>query len=275
MWPSTIWDQPQATFDPAVSVIPFRNNLATLPLPDGGRRVDLPIPDGGSDLQRALFMGLNTLDGFSTTVPIISENGDTTAALTFGKLDPASLSAATGVINLSGGAQPQILPCLDCTSSLLPDGGVPNNPQTLELVPRVPLNERTNYVAFFTTCLKDTLGKNVAPPAKFALLRNRYDLVDSSGNSTISAVPTSPDLQRLELARKAMKPAFDALEQANHPREQLLLATAFTTQSEETALKQFKAAATTATNLPIFVYNHPPGTSTYQRDITTACPLTD
>jgi len=274
MWTFTILDQAQATFDPAESVIPFPNNLVTLPLPDGGRRVDLPIPDGGSDLQRALYTGLNMLDGFSTTTPIISENADNLGALTFGTLDPASLTAATGVINVSGGAQPQILACLDCTSSLLPDGGIPNNPQTLELVPRVPLNERTNYVAFFTTGLKDTQGKNVAPTAKFALLRNRYPLVDADGKSTISAVPTSPDLQRLERARAAMKPAFDALERAGHPREELVLATAFTTQSEETALKQLKAVANTATNLPIFVYNDPPGSRIYQGAIITAYVLT-
>jgi pimeloyl-ACP methyl ester carboxylesterase len=53
----------------------------------------------------------------------------------------------------------------------------------------------------------------------------------------------------------------------------LVLATAFTTQSEETALKQLKAVANTQSDAPIFVYN-PPGSRIYQGEITTAYVLT-
>src|SRR5262249_55761593 len=69
LWTFTILSRPQMTFDPANLVIPFPNNLAALPLPDGGLRINLPIPDGGSPLELQLRIGLNTLDGFSTSAP--------------------------------------------------------------------------------------------------------------------------------------------------------------------------------------------------------------
>jgi len=247
LWTFTTLSRPQATFDPGNQVIPFPNDLAALPLPGGGVRVNLPIPDGGSPLVQQLFQGLNTLDGFSTTAPIVSENSDPLPALTKSLLDPTTIvDGGTGVLNLNadGGIQPQIRPCLtnvpngNCATFTTPDGGAP---QQLQLIPTVPLLERTTYVAYFTTKLKDTQGNAVAPTTAFALMRNRNPLVDGSNNSTISTVPTVL-AQQLELARQVMKKGLDTLESTGITREQLVLATVFTTQSEGAALKQLRGA---------------------------------
>ncbi len=244
LWKFTILDRPQATFDPANQVIPFPNNLATVPV-DGGVRVNLPIPDGGSPLVQQLFEGLNRLDGFSTTAPIVSENSDPLPALTKGVLDPTTIvDGGTGVLNLEldGGIQPRIRPCLtdvpngNCATFTTPDGGAP---EQLQLIPTVPLLERKTYVAYFTTKLKDTQGNSVAPTTAFALMRNRYPLVDGSGNSTISTVP-SQLAGDLEKARLVMKNGLDILETTGITREQLVLATVFTTQSEGSVLKRLR-----------------------------------
>jgi len=266
LWTFTILSRPVMTFDPANQVIPFPNNLAALPLPDGGLRVNLPIPDGGSTLQAQLIGGLNTLDGFSTTAPIVSENSDPLPALSQGLLDPATITdGGTGVLSLNpGGIQPQIRPCLtdipnaNCLASNLPDGGMPNNPEQLQLIPTVPLIERTNYIAYFTDNLKDRDGGTVAATSAWALLRNRNALVDASGNSTISTVPTAL-AQQLEPARQSMKQALDALEQVKGiPREQLVLATVFRTQSEATTLRQLRAITAIVDAHPLFLQSTSP-----------------
>ncbi len=264
LWTFTILSRPVMTFDPANQVIPFPNNLAALPLPDGGLRVNLPIPDGGPPLQVQLLTGLNTLDGFSTTAPIVSENSDPLPALSQGLLDPATITdGGTGVLNYLNptGIQPQIRPCLtdipnaNCLASNLPDGGMPNNPEQLQLIPTVPLLERTNYVAYFTDNLKDRDGGMVAATSAWALMRNRNALVDASGNSTISTVPTTL-AQQLEPARQSMRQALDALEQGSGiTREHLVLATVFRTQSEATTLRQLRLIANPMGPDPLFLFS--------------------
>jgi len=273
LWTFTILSRAQMTFDPGnqvTPVIPFPNNLAAVPLADGGLRVNLPIPDGGSALEIQLRMGLNTLDGFSTSAPIVSENSDPLGALAGGLLDSASLHGGTGVLNLSPtGIPPQILPCLNCVSSLLIDGGVPDNPQQLQLVPgvldggellTVPLQERSNYIAYFTDSLKTTDGGTVAATAAWALMRNRNPLVDSSGNSLVSTVPNIL-AQQLEPARQSMKAALDALEQAKGiTREHLVLASVFRTQSEATTLRQLRPVTMGFSPNPLFLFMSTPTT---------------
>src|SRR5262249_47495541 len=102
VWTFTITSQAEVTFDPANSVIPFPNDLLfvdqTNGTTDGGLHIPVP-PDAGALTQ--LYTGLNTLDGFSTTAPIISENGDGTGPLLGGQVDASSVSfGTTGTLNL-------------------------------------------------------------------------------------------------------------------------------------------------------------------------------
>ena len=91
LWTFTIVDAGEVTFDPANSVIPFPNDVVRTG-PNGtchaappedrhaahARRCAMP-PDRPDKIQ--LICGLNTLDGFSTLAPPISENSDTLGAL--------------------------------------------------------------------------------------------------------------------------------------------------------------------------------------------------
>jgi hypothetical protein len=234
LWTFRIMNMPEATFNPAASVIPFPNNL--LLNPQTGR-VNLPIPPNASPAQQQLIAGLNTLDGFSTTSAIVSENSETMGAIDTGsRLDPGSLEAGTRFIKLTpGGTAPNVRVCLNCASS----NPAANNPQQLQFVPQLPLDEKSTYAAVMTTDLKDERGRKLAPSGAFALMRMKSSLV-ADGKSQVSGVSDANAIA-LEAARAGLKPMFDALEQAGMPRAKLALAWAFTTQSTVSTLQQLHA----------------------------------
>ena len=247
MWIFRTVNQPEATFDPGAGIIPFPNNLLTLPLPDGGTQVNLPVPTTPG-LQQQLVQGLNTLDGFSLTAMAVSENSDTRGAIDLDMIDPASLDGGTtGFVKLQGAGplKPKVIACFNCASTRLSDGGtgvffpdggsIAPAPQQLQFVPQRPLEERSNYAAWMTTGLKDTTGRAVMAAPAFALMRSRASLL-VAGKSTINGVS---DLQAaaLEPARAALKPMFDALEAAGLPRRNLALAFSYKTESTVSVLK--------------------------------------
>ncbi len=267
MWIFRTVNQPEATFDPAASIIPFPNNLLTVAV-DAGTRVNLPVPSTPG-LQQQLVQGLNTLDGFSLTAMAVSENSDTRGAIDLDTIDPLSLDGGTtGFIKLQGAGplQPKVRVCLGCASSKLADGGtgvffpdggsIEPAPQQLQFVPQLPLEEKSNYAAWVTTGLKDTTGRPLMAAPAFALMRSKASLIDA-GKSTISGVS---DLQAasLEPARLALKPMFDALEMAGLPRKSLALAFSYRTQSTVSVLQLLNAlpgALPSAFALPSSVNN--------------------
>lgn len=238
LWTFTVVSLPELTFDPANSVIPFPNDL--LRTTDGtGTHVNLPIPPGAPEDVKALYQGLNLLDGFSTSTAIVSENSDTRGAIDVGKLDASLLTASTRFLKVTAtGAVPTggVKVCLDCTSSLKADGSQPSNPSQLQIVPLIPLNEKTTYAAVLTSGLKNEQGKRVVPAGAFALLRSSAPLTDASNKSLVSGVLDAQAIQ-LEAGRKAMKPLIDGLVAGGIPRKDINLAWAFTTQSTVSTLK--------------------------------------
>lgn len=240
LWTFRITNMPEATFDPAASVIPFPNDIVTTRNPDGTiKNVNLPIPANASETQRQLFQGLNTLDGFSTTSAIVSENSDALGAIDTGsKLDPGSLAAGTRFIKqATGELQTNVTVCLNCASS----NPAANNAQQLQFVPQIPLDERTSYAVVMTTDLKDERGRKVAPSGAFALMRLSNPL-SVSGKSQVSGV-SDAQAAALEPIRAAFKPLFDALAderlpaEKRLPRSKIVLAWSFTTQSTVTTQK--------------------------------------
>ncbi len=238
LWVFSTVDQPEATFDPANSIIPFPNNLLINPATG---KVTLPDP-GGTGLAHQLVLGLNTLDGFSTTAPAISENSDALGALDEDNIDPLSLSdgGTAGFVKLAaGGLTPTVKICLNCASSTLADGGsivlFPDGgalipaPQQLQWVPQAPLDEKTNYAGFITTKLQDTKGRRVSAAPAFALLRSKASLLDAAGKSAIAGV-SDANATALEPARLGLKPMFDALDAAGLKRSDLALAFSYKTE---------------------------------------------
>jgi hypothetical protein len=190
VWTFKVMSLPEATFDPEHGVIPFPSDLLLDP---AGTRVALPVPFGAPDDQKQLIAGLNQLDGFSTSAPIVSENGDTQGAIDLGRLDASLLPTSARFLRITpaGAAvpQPNVDVCLDCMGSEKADGTPRDNPSQLQFVPRVPLDEKTTYAAVLTTGLENDQGKRVVPTGAFALLRSSAPLVDTAGQSLVSGVP--------------------------------------------------------------------------------------
>ncbi|MFT3839260.1 MAG: hypothetical protein QM723_19920 [Myxococcaceae bacterium] len=249
-WVFSTVDSPEAVFDPANGVIPFPNDLV---YDQSTNHVNLPVPAGAPPALQQLIAGLNTLDGFSTTAPTVSENADYQGAIDIGHLDPASFDA--GVQFFPVGATASTLPpewkaCLNCRSSVDADGGtfvvmpdqsvVSPAPDQLQIVPLAPLDEKTRYAVVLTTDLTNTDGKRVVPSTTFALLRSKNTLLVNGH----SAVPGVSDAQagQLEPIRAGFEPIYDALELNGIPRKKIALAWTYRTQSTVSTLATLQTA---------------------------------
>lgn len=277
-WTFTAADAGEITFDPATSVIPFPNDVVRQGEVDTlsqQKKVTTPNPTNGQPLTAAdcaaaaasgnatvsLYCGLNTLDGFSTLAPLVSENSDTLAAASQATLAAASLTPATvGLVPLATGlpagaaslrTEPKWTPCLNCTSSLNADGSTPTSPQQLQWKLDVPLDERSTYGAYVTTDVKDDKGMNVMAAPSFALVRSKAPLV-VDGKSQVSVL-SDEQAARLEPLRAGLTPFFDALEAKGLKRSSLALGYAFTTQSESSVLDRLQAGIKASATLPDIV----------------------
>ncbi|MCY1018877.1 hypothetical protein [Pyxidicoccus sp. MSG2] len=250
LWTFTVMNMPEATFDPANSIIPFPNDLLRVPATaTAPAHLNLPVntSPNANPLEVAISKGLNTLDGWSTTAPIVTENGVKTGAIDVGaELDMNTVKLGQTVLfikatNPTTGTAPKVKVCINCTSSLKVDGSAQTTPQQLQIVPEVPLDEGTQYAVVMLRGMKDIKGRAVAPTAPQVLLRSKAALVDSAGNSQLAAVPSFLAAQ-LEPARLALKPLYDALEAQGIKRKDVNLAWAFTTQSTRSILQKLNAA---------------------------------
>ncbi len=236
-WTFTIVDAGEVTFDPANSIVPFPNDA----LRNNGK-VNLPGCTSATDPMTLLTCGLNTLDGFSTLAPPVSESSDTQGAVEQASIDPTSLSPlsvglARALTSLPQDQQttPSFTPCLNCLATA-------KTPEELEWKLDVPLDEKTTYLGYVTGAMKDTAGKGVIANPIMALVRLANPLFDGA-HSTVNLL-TDAQAAALEPLRAAMKPAFDGLDAAGIARSNVALAFAFTTQSEASVLDQLYAYPT-------------------------------
>lgn len=261
LWTFSIIDAGEVTFDPANNVIPFpsdivrANGKVNLPNPKTGKPLTPEECGAATDAQIQLTCGLNTLDGFSTLAPPISESSNERGAVMQATVDPASLNPkSVGLVPLASQAPaaertaPKYTPCIGCTSSPDADGNPQTAPQQLQWKLDAPLDEKTTYFAFVTTDVKDDKGKAVIANPVFALLRSVAPLV-IDGRTAVDVL-TDDQAKQLEPLRAALAPAFDGLEKQGVPRTSLALAFPFTTQSEATLLDQLHAYPAKVPGLP-------------------------
>jgi len=241
LWSFTIVSMTEVVYDPTAGAIPFPNNL----LLDGAKaaqnppvyQVAIPATPGESDSAKALRLGLNSLDGFTT-------QGNYFAAVT-GPVDPASIGVTNAIsFNMQTG-QPGPM-----TFSFV--GTAP----ALVATPALPLDEKTMYGIVLISrvkagdpkpadaaSLKDDKGRRLVAAPFMALLRNRHPLVDSAGKSTVSTLDNATAAQA-EQARLAQKPFFDGLE-ANTTmpikREDIVAAWTFRTMTITDPLPKLRA----------------------------------
>lgn len=265
LWVFRVVNQSELTFDPLAGITPFPSNLLRgNALPDGGVGVGFVrlLADGGAPDEtlpglRLSVPGqpaLQTLDGFSLTAPIVSENSRTLAAVDLDGLDAGSLGGA-GFVKLDGpstdaGVAARV--CLNCVSSLN-DAGVLSQPEQLQWVPQTPLEEGSRYAAFVTTAVRTRNGRPVMASPTFGLVRLRNSLIDAFGASAVAGV-SNARAQQLEPIRRVLQSCLDRMEAAGHPRRGLALAFCFTTQQITVPL-QAALAAVTAPTTPEWVHD--------------------
>lgn len=244
LWVFTTVDQPAMTFDlgAASPVIPFPSNqfLRTADDVSPTGHLAFPVPAGPT---ADLFTGLNTLNGFSTTAPIVSENAADLGALDEGSIDPDTLEDGVGFAKLTGAGPltPHVKACLNCTSSVSADPDADPQPEQLQWVPEVPLEELSRYGAWVTGELTDTDGRRVMPSPTFALVRLKNSLLDAEGKSTLPVI-SDAQAQALEPYRVRFEGCLDDIATQGIERKDVALAFCVTTQSTTSVLRQISGA---------------------------------
>lgn len=242
LWTFSTVNMGETPFNPAIGVVPFPNDLVRSPPFTG----NVNVPLTGDTATDATIADLNLLNGFSLTGALVSENSIAAKALDGAYLiDEASVTGNVGIVNLNpnGGNTPDVIGCLNCTSServltslMLPQ----DDPQQLQIVPRTSLDENTQYGAYVTTSVRDNEGRGIMAGPIMALLRMENPLVDGAGNSLVSGVPNA-NAAALEPLRQAHKPYFDALAASGVPRSRVAMGWLFRTQSTVSRLAQIAA----------------------------------
>lgn len=235
---------PIVEFDPADKILPFPNNLVLDPTTG---KLNLPEQCNESPTTAAIRTGiLNTLDGFGTfELPM---------SVTFSEaFDEASLAGKVVLYKRAAGAT-----AVDpATATTIPvriikssttryanqtDIKACTDPQTINsavLVPLVPLEQKTTYVAAILKGVKTAGGADFASSSTWSLLLQDENpvTVDAAGNLIKNRTPLSPSdptqlakILGIDLLYKAHTKALAFLG-AKHAKADILVAWEFTTQT--------------------------------------------
>lgn len=278
---------PVVEFDPAHKILPFPSNLTLDPATG---KVNLPEQCNESATSAAIRTKiLNTLDGFGTfELPM---------QVTFSEaFDEASLTGKVVLYKLASGttavdpATATAIPVRIIKGSTVRYGNQTDikactDPQTINsavLVPLVPLEQKSTYVAAVLKGVKTAAGADFTSSFTWTLLLQDENPVtlDASGNVLVNRTPLSPtnpeqlaQIQGIDLLYKAhAKPlAFLA---AKHTKSDLLVAWSFNTQTVTDPLDPTVAnslAAKVSTN-PLFGTASVTGVSTAQQFLQSKLP---
>ncbi len=204
-------------------ILPFPNDLYFNGSTDGTVNIPgLPNPD---DYTNPL-VGINTLDGFSTTAPTTEAF---TAPLAASSLTPSAISVfevttdpsrgfvVTGIVR-------ELVPGVDYTAT-----PSTSDASVLEITPTTALDSESSYLVVLTDAIEDTSGDAAAPSATFA------EIKQDIANGTVSSNPT---LAQVEPLFGAM---FQAAAGAGIAPANVIATWTFSTQSEGAVLSTVAA----------------------------------
>jgi platelet-activating factor acetylhydrolase isoform II len=266
---------PTVEFDPGGGIIPFPNNLLIDPATG---RVNLPATPCETPTAAALRTNvLNQLDGFGTYEVAI------TATFTQ-PVDPASLTNHVLLFETTTGTLVPNVIMPTTTARFAADAcDVPIPVNTVAIVPTVPLPERSTFTAVLLAGITTPTGEPFQPSATWALLAqpvNPVTVVD--GQIVAERTPLNPALpdeaaQILALAQlwDSQQVLFAGLDAKGIPRDQVLLAWQFTTQTTTDTLDPRVAGTPAAdvTSAPVPVNGLPIAAQSITCDFdATTCP---
>ncbi len=213
-------------FDPANGKIPQTNDLLFHGSTDG--TLNIPASPTDSDGQKALKAALNTLDGFSTTAPIVAEFS--------APIDPASVSAG-GSVRLfqvtatAQGAVTGVTRELGATEYLASVAG--SNHDRLVILPLVSLQPKTSYLVVLTSDIRSASGEAAQDDLAYYL---------AEGHDPLSA-PSVAALEPVRQLVNSFEAAAAGADAALTP-QRIVLAWSFRTQSIGDVLTAVRDAAT-------------------------------
>ncbi len=252
-------DGPTVEFDPSGSVIPFPNNLL---IDQMTGLVNIPEQCGEGPEQTALREGvLNASDGFGTfklamRLTVTEAVGMTTLADNITVYRIASAGVPTNP------AEEAAVPFVAFPSTTTRfDAACANatDVDSIIVVPLVPLTQNSTYAVAITRGLKTAGGADYLPSATWAFVRQAVNpvTVAEDGSLVAERTPFSPadevglatilGINLLWNAHAGALAFFDAA--TSHPREDILLAWTFNTQTTTTPLDP-ASAGSLAADLP-------------------------
>ena len=216
-------------FSPADGQIPQTNDLLFKDSTDG--TLNIPASATDSEGQAALKTALNTLDGFSTTAPIVAEFSSSIDAATVKAGQSVRVFQVTATAQ---GAVTGVTRELTAAEYLATVAGT--NQDRLVILPLAPLQPKTSYLVVLTSDIKSTAGE----PAQDDVA---YYLAEGTDPLSAPAVVALEPLRQLVNSYEAAARAADA----SLTPERIVLAWTFRTQSITdvlTAVKDNAAAGT-------------------------------
>lgn len=252
-------------FDPLAQKVPFPNvQLLTQPDPSDATKLKVALPPSATDspTAAALKAGLNTLDGFSTTAPmVITASNNLNVASLAGKIVMYPVNAE----GVPDSAAPVALTVTTATKTA-------TSPFTITIRPTRPLAENQNYVVAVIAgsgedVLKDANDKPVVAQSTYSLLKIPGKFIEGDDLATLNPAilrplqcstlqsPTNPHLatdaeviataQTLEnqLQHPRWLSAFESLERLSTPipRTNVLMAWNYKTQTISALVNTVKA----------------------------------
>lgn len=235
-WAFSTVSMVEAEFDPTAGKLPGPGN--DIIYDADKKKVNIPAPQNESAADKALRLGLNTLDGFSTTASYYS---------TFtGKLDSDTVKESGELLVLNA-TNPTAKPKVAFKFE--------DKAEALTITPTVPLEEANRYavimlsktatkkfkdrfsgkqvdklIAKADSGLADLKGRRVVASPIFALARLSSPLV-KDGKSTVNVLDDA-SATKLEVLRKAYNELFNTLELLYQvKRRDVVQAWVFTTQT--------------------------------------------
>ena len=198
-------DGPTVEFDPANSIIPFPNNLVmcatgtdSTGAPCTVGKLAIPPPACESATAKAIrTTTLNKLDGFGTF--------EAATQVTFTEaVDPTTLTNNIVMYERTHGATandpttahviPTVLTAATTLRFSAADCSTPATINAVNVIPLVPLDEKSTYTIAVLQGVKTATGKDFIPSPTWALVRQKVDPVtlDANGNVISERTPLDP-----------------------------------------------------------------------------------
>lgn len=253
---------PVVEFDPSRSVVPFPNNLL-ISQTDG--KVAVPPGCNESAATKATREGvLNKLDGFGTfetamsvtlTKPVDMASLTADNVLLFKVTQDPSASMPIPVVLRPSSTIRYANQTRNADNSLTCDS--PNPVDSLVIIPRIPLDQKSTYIVALKTGIKSADGADFVPSFTWSLVRQQENPVtlDEMGNVVSDRTPLDPtteaglaSLKGIDLLWRAHNPVLAFLGAKGIDRNDVLLGWSFKTQTVQDALDK-SVAGTPLTQL--------------------------